>query len=363
MKTVIPFLDKTRIQEEAAEWVARLQSDPLTATERDRLKAWLSSSSQHREAFERLARLWNDMACMTVLAELFPLQTESSAKKTFSQRWLHTHAMGAATATLVGIALLLGGIVGLSPLWSEKTSNHAEPVELVYQTETGQQSEVLLKDGSILTLNTRSQARVRFAQHERAIYLTQGEAHFEVAKNPNAPFVVYAGNGQVRAIGTAFNVRLNGEHVGVLVTEGTVEVVATAPSSAELSREPETANTPTQKQAIILKKGGTANYTQVIEEETYLSREKLEHHLAWRKGKWMFEGETLAEVIDEVSRYTDRKIEIVDPRIADLRIGGYFDIGEIDALMSVLQAGFGIQVNNITDGHIQLSALDSTTEY
>jgi transmembrane sensor len=81
--------------------------------------------------------------------------------------------------------------------------------------------------------------------------------------------------------------------------------------------------------------------------------------MAWHNGKWLFAGETLAEVIDEVSRYTDRRIEITDPQIAKLRIGGYFDIGEIDALMDALQAGFGVEVKQVSTQLIQLSALDS----
>lgn len=352
MKTVIPFPDRSRIREEASAWVVRLNGDPLAEDEKARLKAWLDADPLHREALHKLAHVWNDMACMTVLAELFPLEPEPGAKGLPRQGMWSRTTFGAAVATLAAVALTLSLVTGIISPWPE-----TQPVELVYQTATGQQSEVLLKDGSTLTLNTGSEARVRFDGSERGVYLTRGEAHFEVAKNPELPFVVHAGSGSVRAIGTAFNVRLTGERVGVLVEEGTVEVVADTHDSTGDASSPNA----TGKSSVRLTESGTASYTTTIGKTTYLPREELEQQLAWRKGKWMFEGETLAEVIAEVSRYTDKEIEIIDPAIASLRIGGYFDIGEIDGLMNVLQAGFGIRVTRIRDDHIQLSALAPST--
>jgi len=351
-KSILTFPYKARIQEEAASWLARMQGDPLRDEERERLEAWLRSSKQHREIFAQLAHLWNDMACMTVLGELFPLPGKCEAQVRGPDR--HRHWFGATVASVALVATLLVGAVSYTFLRNSELTSHTEPVELVYQTRTGQLSDVTLKDGSTVTLNTRSHMRVRFDEHRRSIYLVAGEAHFEVAKDRERPFVVYAGKGQVRAVGTAFNVRLHGDRVGVLVSEGTVEVVTNNTASTTMQEENP------GPQTLTLKEGGSASFAGAIDDTSYLPREKLEQRLAWRKGKWMFEGETLAEVIREVNRYTDTKIEIVDPGIAELRIGGYFDIGEIDGLMNVLQAGFGVQVDRTGDNRIQLSGLVTT---
>src|SRR5690606_31765771 len=79
-------------------------------------------------------------------------------------------------------------------------------------------------DGSIMTLNTLSRAKVRFDHKERIVYLESGEAHFEVAKNKDRPFSVYAEKGRITAVGTAFSVRIDEESVNVAVSEGSVEV-------------------------------------------------------------------------------------------------------------------------------------------
>ena len=218
------------------------------------------------------------------------------------------------------------------------TPSHKMPSELVYRTERGEQIDIQLADGSTLSLNTLSEARIHFETGLRTVYLTYGEAHFDVASDPQRPFVVQAGQGHVRAVGTAFNVRLRDEQVvEVLVSEGVVEVVAEAATEPVSSDEPETAPT------VMLEQGGSAIYTTSITHSEALPNTKVEQRLAWRRGKWLFEGETLAEVLDEVSRYTDREIVIADPELSGLRIGGYFDIGDVDGLMKALELGFGVE--------------------
>ncbi len=362
MNKVIAFPNQVRVRQEAAAWLARLDGDALSEQEQAELRDWLNADPRNFESLRQMVQLWGDLDCMAVLAKLFPLQAESANR--FAWAWPRTFAfLGVAMSILMLSALFLEDILSHNPVFPNETANRAEPLELVYQTEIGEQSEISLNDGSTLTLNTNSQARVRFNQLERAIFLLEGEAYFEVVKNPDVPFVVYAGNGQVRALGTAFNVRLEGERVEVLVAEGVVQVVANTTvnaqhptgSSAEL-------NIP-QSKIVTLKQSGVAEYSEIIETADYLTEENLGHRLAWHQGKWLFEGETLAEVINEVSRYTDKRIEIIDPLIADLRIGGYFDIGEIEAFMAVLQAGFGVSVNRVGDNLIQLSALDNKNSH
>ncbi len=60
----------------------------------------------------------------------------------------------------------------------------------------------------------------------RDVHLLQGEAHFSVAHDKNLPFRVFAGAGQIRAVGTAFTVYLKNDSVDVTVTEGSVALAA-----------------------------------------------------------------------------------------------------------------------------------------
>ena len=355
MKKVITFRNKAQVQQEAAAWVAMLDRDELSEQEQTALREWLQADPHHLEVIRKMLLIWGDLDRMAVLAKLFPMPAEPANRPV--RGWLGTVAlMGIASTALILASLLLIDVFNRDPFTTQVAASHTEPAELVYRTETGEQIEVSLRDGSALMLNTHSQVRVRFNKLERSVFLVDGEVHFDVAKNPDLPFVVYAGNGQVRALGTAFNVRLTGKHVEVWVAEGSVQVSVDGVIQPENVLETATKQTITQSKEVTLKQGGMVKYAEMIEATDYVTEESLKRSLAWRSGKWMFTGETLAEVIKEVSRYTDKQIEIIDPQIADLRIGGYFDIGEIDAFMSVLQSGFGVSVNRVTDDLIQLSA-------
>ena len=302
-----------------------------------------------------MAQLWDAMDCMKVLAEMFP----AVAQPPRCSRWQWPYSPGKVAfvaSLLVAVALLV--LVAPGKPTTAGHSRQSELQELVYRTGVGEQSEVLLRDGSTLTLNTNSELRVHYDTHERAVYLAGGETYFNVAKNPDIPFVVYAGRGQVRALGTAFSVRLDGEAIEVLVDEGRVQVELIsleAPSAATSYPEVVAA---AAKESITLREGGKVDYSNTLGGPDYLTRERLERALSWRSGKWVFSGETLSEVVGEVSRYTQERIEIVDPAIADLRIGGYFDIGKIDAFLAVLETGFGVSVTRVNGDLIQLSTLD-----
>ena len=90
----------------------------------------------------------------------------------------------------------------------------------------------MLDDGSVAELNRGAEIEVNYTVAERRVVLRRGEALFTVAKNPARPFVVRAGGVDVRAVGTAFNVKLAGPNLEVLVTEGTVHVSQQTPATS-----------------------------------------------------------------------------------------------------------------------------------
>lgn len=96
-----------------------------------------------------------------------------------------------------------------------------------YETRAGGFSRIVLDDGSVIDLNTDSEVRVRLRAGERDVRLVRGEGRFQVAHDVARPFVVAAANADVRAVGTAFSVRLrDSKQVDVLVSEGSVAVAA-----------------------------------------------------------------------------------------------------------------------------------------
>ena len=126
---------------------------------------------------------------------------------------------GFSPAALVTVVVVIG--IGVaSTLWLR-----ADPFlrsNGFYSTAVGQQQSTTLADGSVVLLNTNSQIKVNYNNEYRDIRLLQGEAHFTVAENAAYPFRVYAGNGRIEAVGTAFSVYLKDTTIDVTVTEGVV---------------------------------------------------------------------------------------------------------------------------------------------
>ena len=343
MKKVIQFPDQAKIQEEAAQWLARLDRGDLDDSDRRNLKAWLAASPANQKALNRMIGLWGEIDCLGLLGQDFPLHTGKPRR-----RWRRTFVlagMAAAAIMLLAVGLLVKGI---HP-FQGKISSPAVAPDLVFRTELGEQSKVTLKDGSILNLNTDSEASVFYSEGERRVYLSRGEAHFEVASNADRPFVVYAGGGRVRALGTAFNVKLADEKIEVFVDEGVVEVSANAKKSGDFESSmglPSDRSDPgsAAPTSVVLERGHAATYAEQIIRAEKVPEQRIDQRTAWRRGKWIFQGETLTEVLDEVSRYSDVDFVIGDPKLAEMRVGGYFDIGDIDGLMEVLESGLGIRL-------------------
>lgn len=370
MNTVILFPNNTRIEAEAASWIARLDAGPLSDPDRRTLREWLHTSPAHAEALQEHAQLWHQLDSLNILAELFPPPSPPAPQM--------PSLIKGGLAASIALSLTLLGLFYLTPgIRDTATPSIAQEQTLaapIYTTRQGERSSIVLQDGSVLTLNTQSRAEVAFDRERRTVYLTAGEAHFQVAPDSDRPFVVHAGHGQVVAIGTAFNVRLINQQVEVVVDEGVVRVVTQEPPqdpSQDAREDPH--QDPRQKQlqeflpeatnqtAITLEKGNVARYAHDITHTETLPSNKIEQRLAWRQGKWRFEGETLTEVLDEVIRYSSQEIIITDPELADLRIGGYFDIGDVSGLMSALQLGFNIQVDREGD-RILLSSTFASEE-
>jgi transmembrane sensor len=92
-----------------------------------------------------------------------------------------------------------------------------------YSTGIGEQRTIQLMDGSTVELNARSKVEVRLTERRRDVALIEGQALFHVAKDKLRPFVVRAGEAEVRAVGTEFDVYKKQAETVVTVVEGRVE--------------------------------------------------------------------------------------------------------------------------------------------
>ena len=328
MTQVVNIPIRSKIREEAAGWVARLDAGSMTTDDLKELKTWLEQSPLHVEELEHMADVWDKLDVLGEYREIII----APGKSLFDR--LRVPASIAASLAILSLGLLfVSGYFQSAP---------GTLTAQIHETELGEQKALRLPDGSNIRMNTASRLKVEYEASARTVYLNRGEAFFDVQADSQRPFMVETPKGTITALGTAFSVRLGKPDMQVTVSEGVVKLSGRKQDetnvtglSSEWVQEP-----------AMLTAGQSASFDKKLNSIETLEPRKIIQRLAWRDGMLIFEGDTLEAVIDEVSRYTPIEIHISDPDLKQLRIGGYFRIGEIDNLLKALEKGFGVRVEH-----------------
>jgi transmembrane sensor len=342
VNNVVEFEARASIERQAREWLVRMDGDePLTEAETETLREWMRRSVLHREELKRICKFWGQANVLTELAVCL----ESAAQKPSgrSARW--------ATAVVLAASAVLATVI-LAWWYLQRLDGMANGS---YQTLIGQQRSIALSDGSSVQMNTDSQVQVAYGTDSRTIRLLRGEALFSVMPDPKRPFEVYAADRVVRAVGTAFDVHLDGDKVDVTVTKGVVDVAAVDHQRTVTRHKPLKVN-PSSSSLGRLKAGemtsvGTGSDRIEIQQ---LAEPELQRKMAWQEGYLAFSGEPLREVIEQVNRYSPVSLELGDPELASIAIGGRFRIGDLDAVLDVLETNFDIQAHRVGEHGIRL---------
>ena len=341
MNKIFKFRSRSEIDEEAAVWVWRMDSDSVSAANRDAFNSWLRRDSRHRRAYEDLTHVWTGLNGLAEAKreEKIATFTRTSAGFGLAKRSVWWGAAAAAIVAAVAIAA-----------WMRMGSELQ-----TLATAVGQQRSVTLADGSVVSLNTNTIVETKLQRTVREITLRQGEAHFQVAHDRSRPFLVHAGDAVVRAVGTQFEVRLRSDqHVDVLVNEGRVEVRSEAAAEpAGSATGVRAARSRVHTLAAGQQLSATGNDYSVVPVSTH----RLSSVLAWRDGAVVFDGETLADAIAEIGRYTDQRIIVNDPQIAGLRVGGRYRTGDVQAFFDALQTAFPVSIRHGSNGVVFIDPL------
>lgn len=362
MKKVSHLVDRKIIEQEAADWLIKLDGDtPLNEAELADLKQWMGRSPIHRKELLELNQFWQN----NVLTELMvPLtsQDQSITNKLLIWWQQPKRLVLAAYSSALFLAVLSFWLL-YQPL---QESNG------LYVTAVGQQKTVQLADGSQMELNTNSQVKVMYGDEYRNIYLYQGQVHFEVAKNKDLPFRVYASNGRVQAVGTAFTVRIKDDSLNVLVTEGTVALAAVgAPTDKPVSQQindieqvaksyPIVSSTELglldsgQKASLTFKSQNTSDEQAMDLAITEVAEDEMSQQQSWRQGWIVFNGQPLEYAVAEISRYTTVSIDIAEESVKSIPIGGRFKVGQVDDMFAALESSFGIEIKKLSYNQVEL---------
>ena len=342
---ILAFPDTVAIDAEAAAWVARFDAGDVSAKDQAAFQEWLNRSTLHRETIAEYGNLWSEFDALKPLAggeagRQAGVQDNHPGMLKRASPWLAACA-AAAIAVVAGTAAFHPQLQKFA-----KAESHP-PARLFYETAVGAQKRIALADGSTVILNTNSRLNVDFSGNRRDVHLVRGEAFFDVVHDKARPFTVYAKNYVVRDIGTAFDVHLS--RTGVVevgVTKGSVEVTPTDAGHAAGA----------EKSLGVLTAGQNIVLGRKVERTETVSSADMGRKLAWRQGQLIYTGQPLREVLADISRYSDIKIDLADPALENLPVGGAFRTDQIGAIFAALEDNFGLQAEWVDRQHVRFTS-------
>ena len=301
---------------EAAAWIARLHGPNRAPEVEAGLRRWMAEDPEHAAAFELVTETWEKSARLRRRALE---QVSGWVLPGFRIGFLRA----AAAAAVIAVLAVMGTLLYL----------HNDAVT----TAVGEQRILTLEDGTRVYLNTDTRVVVHYAKEARQVKLEKGEALFEVAKRPRWPFVVSAGNQQIRALGTEFIVRRDERDLAVTLVEGKVTVSSDATgalSSRGQAATPTAAFTLSPGQRLVIAGSGTPT----------LDRPPLDRLTAWKRGQVSLDNTPLRDAVAEFNRYSNAHIVIQTPKSAEMRVSGIFRAGDSEDFAQAVARAYGMQV-------------------
>ena len=314
-----------RLRQEAAEWFARLNTRRIDAQTLQAFRVWRKAPGR-RAAFAEIEAVYGRSAEVKDAPEIRAALEAALARGPRKGR-RRLGAIVLASAAAVTVAAIIA-VVGAWP-----PTGLPNPLGKTYATTIGEQRNLRLADGSRLWLDTDTRVTVHFKPQTRTITITQGQALFEVAHAPERPFKVVAGDTEVVALGTRFDVRRGRSGEIVTLLEGEVEV----------RKGPD---------QVRLRPGQQIVATQALSQPQAVN---LKVASSWTEGRIIFEATPLADAIEEVNRYSQRKINLAAPDAADDPISGAFETGDVTAFAAAVAQLHGLKVVSQGSQHITLA--------
>ena len=334
-----PFVDADRdpVHLAAADWFTRLQDPDVSLEDTLAWQEWMKADARHSDAFARIEEV---SLMVRELRSPPPAGSRELARDRYDastplSTWRAPRRSRAPLAIAAAIVLSCGVVaaIALKPIrapWDAPAN--------VFATSIGENRTVTLQDGSRITLGGNTRIEVALSETARSIELARGEAFFAVAKDPDRPFRVRAGDTAVTAIGTQFNVRRDSDRAVVTVTEGrvVVEPVSHIMPIAVL-REFKPKLRPVRVEAGEQAIAGDAGIEDAIRMEDAAAT------TSWQTGRLAFRLQPLRYVLEDVNRYTRKPIVLEDESIGALLITGTVTNGSVGGWIASLEQGFGLE--------------------
>ena len=265
------------------------------------------------------------------------IHNKSQNKSTRFRRLISNPLMRIAASVLVAALLSL---VGYDVYFNQIASNKQIEISVTNQLV----KTFTLPDGTLVSLNSDTHVKYpqKFGKNTREVII-EGEAFFEVKPDKNKPFIIHAGNAQIKVLGTSFNVCAypNAKSVEVIVKTGKVQV---------LNKTTE----PKQNNELILNPGDKG--TVVFTSNALLKTTNQDpNFLAWKTRDLIFRATSLDEVISNLEKVYKVNIRLDDPNLGGLLLTAQFNDYSLDFILKVIETTFKMEAQMI-DGQYILKA-------
>ncbi len=296
------------VLEAAAYWYVELRCEPDEATCAAH-QLWLHSDPSHQQAWERLGRV------QSKFEQVAPHPARS--------------ALAGARARRREVLKVLSVLLAAGSAGALGWRSTPLPALLADQrTVTGERRSLHLQDGSHVQLNTASALDIRYSAQLRQLHLIDGEILVETARDVLArPFVVHTAQGSVRALGTRFIVRRDGEQTRVCVLEHAVEIRCA--DSLETVR---------------VEAGQQLAFTATRLGSVQPAAAQAD---AWTRDMLVASDWRLGDFIAELQRYRPGHLGCAE-EVAGLRISGAFALGDSDIVLDNLSSTLPVRIRRFS---------------
>ncbi len=303
--------------------IARFFAGEASSSERERVLLWKDESPENKMQFDDFQEVWSIMdktspqSNINIDAEWKILQsTLKQSDKAITRTFTLRPILRIAASILIIIGLSYSGWL----FYNNKS----------VQSPIAETNSITLPDGSLVTLNAASKLTyTKVGWDKRRVVSLNGEAFFEVTKNPRIPFIIRANGAEVKVLGTSFNVKAykNDSIVEVTVKEGVVSVY-------EHRREDKN---------LIITKGEKAIFNNI--EKTIIKQTNEDKNvIAWKTRTMVFENDSLQDVVKTLQNVYHIGILIQSPEIKHCTITTIFDNKDIETVMKVLKSTLDVTI-------------------
>jgi len=299
-----------QITSEAAAWFAAQRRGPMSVEEREQFDAW-RSDWRNQAALDEMHQLWGEISSLRSISP--PVRRSPLVRR-------------------AAAAIFWLGVAGFAA-WSVAGGNvFAQSVH----TEIGEQSTTTLGDGSVVALNVVTRVDYRIGAARRQVWLKDGEAMFFVQKDEAKPFIVHAGDYDIRATGTAFNVLHRDGMTEIAVSEGSVVVQ----SQAALGANARTVSVVAGQKLVLRSHAPTK---RDLEPATPSSIAE------WRMRAITYEDASIGDIVKDVNRFYPRPLTVTDPALAQRRVTLRLQVEDRDRTLGALAAMLGVTIHRTAD--------------